>query len=859
MRSKAPEKLNIAAFCLAAALAALSLAVLILAGSKTHLMRVREPAGLVILCLDGTEPRTVFSESEKIYSLEGNRLVFKNAGEKAITLNVGERNIAARLLPGETTESLGEQISGFTVVSNEKSAFVTNERTLRDALASDADNVVVCRDVFLETRLDFTRACRIDLLSNTICGELMLTTGESGDLAVLSEKPGALFLAVDAPKVRIVTAGDPLANADCAEFYLKAASLDGKTLDNSLFPVTDFSMLRSLAEGEGIGFKEEVTVVFAKTFEIESDLVFNGVYSLDFRKMPLFENHVLSFASEGKHRIKVNAPEPFDTSFIEINSPETELLWTGAVPDPEKLSETVEVKTLNSENMEPYRLGGETEAVLVSFSVHSEDLSHPVVFEENGRLLCGEMDNLDSLSLLKNVTVIYEAENGSLLLNGNPIASGQKADLTGRCVVTLTDANGAGKRMLVKISRKTGLLPVIEINTEGGAEINSKTEYINATISIDARDSGFASLKKTSVQIRGRGNSTWKWEKKPFKLKFSEDISIFGLAEANEWALLSNYADKSLIRNALAYEMAKRLSFDFTPSQIPVDVYLNGQYQGVYTIGEHLEAAPGRVETGYSADPAQTDYLLEVGGVDSSKNTKGVDYFHSDTIKHILIKSPKDEELSKSHFDYISSYFIKADKAVTAESGWREYVDEDSLIDWLIMMELTNNTDGAFRRSCFFTKSAGEKLKLGPVWDFDLAFGNFNRDKSNYDQWATTTDDDYVGVTWTAHLVQDKEFVRAFKERWDEVKVLLLETANEYLDRIYPLVLPSAEQNFRLWGNLNIRTTMQRSDVTKFNTYEKQIQYIRDFLAKRAEWIDGELERLCSGGVYVIPIIEKDE
>ncbi|MBQ9544473.1 MAG: CotH kinase family protein, partial [Clostridia bacterium] len=828
-------------------------------GSASHLIRVREPEGLVIYCLDGEEPETVFSESEKIYTLEGKKLVFENAGDRAITLIVAERGINTRLAPGEKTESSGEKISSFTLLSGEKSTFVTDEKSLRAALGSDADNVVVCRDVSLEERLDFSRLCRIDLLSNAIDGELRLSTNERGDLALIAQKPGSIFLSADAPRVNVLTSGSPLANAECAGFYLKAAALDGNPLDGSLYPVNSFSMLRSLAEGEGIRFAEEDTIVFIKSFALESDLDFKGVYSLDFKAVPSFENRVLRFESAGAHRITVNTTAELDTSFIVIDSPETELVWTGRMPELEKLSETIEVRTLNNESMDPYRLGGETEAVLKSFSVHGEDLSHPIEFSENGRLLCGEMDNIDALSLLKDATVIYEVENGSLLINGERIASGEKADLSVRSVVTLTDESGASKKMLLKIERKSGLLPIIEINTDNGVQITSKTEYVNATISIDAGTSGFESLRTTRVQIRGRGNSTWKWEKKPFKLKFSEDVSLFGLAESNEWALLSNYADKSLLRNALAYEMARCLSFEFTPSQFPVDVYLNGEYQGVYTIGEHLEAAPGRVETEYSPDPEKTDYLLEVGGVDSTKNTKGVDYFHADTIKHILIKSPADEKITKNHFDDLSSYFIKADKAVSSEKNWRDFVDEESLIDWLIMMELTNNTDGAFRRSCFFTKNAGEKLKLGPVWDFDLAFGNFNRDKANYDQWATTTDDDYVGVTWTAHLLQDKEFVEAFKKRWDEVRDRLLETANAYLDKYEPLVTPSAEENFRLWGNLNIRTTMQRSDVTKYNTYPKQIQYIRDFLTDRAEWLDGELERLYSGGVYEIPVIEKDE
>ena len=398
-------------------------------------------------------------------------------------------------------------------------------------------------------------------------------------------------------------------------------------------------------------------------------------------------------------------------------------------------------------------------------------------------------------------------------------------------------------------------LPTVFITTEGEAPVTTKENYVNCTVSIIGADGG---VENESARIKLRGNSTLAQDKKPYKLKFSQDLSLFGLAPSNEWALLSNYADKSLMRNRLAYEMSKLLSFDYSPTQYCVDVFINGEYQGVYTFGEHLEAAEGRIALDQSYDPEKTGYLIEIGGVNSQIHKKGVDYFHAGTLRFALVKSPGQGALSSSQFDYISSYLIAADKAVTSGGDWRSYLDEDTLIDWILLMELSNNTDCAYRRSCYYVKNADTKLMMGPVWDFDLAFGNFNRDAKNYDEWATTTDDDYVGVTWTAHLLQDREFIKRLYLRWNEIRDELLARALEVIDETELTLSSSAQVNFTRWDVLDIRTEMQRSDVVNYDTHAEQLDYLRRFLNRRSSWLDKELSRLYEGGIYEIPVIEEE-
>lgn len=115
--------------------------------------------------------------------------------------------------------------------------------------------------------------------------------------------------------------------------------------------------------------------------------------------------------------------------------------------------------------------------------------------------------------------------------------------------------------------------------------------YSECTVQIDASMTDeFAGTKPLAAEVRGRGHSTWEWPKKPYKIKLSDKESLLGMTASKEWVLISNYADESLLRNITAFAMAEAMgSFEFTPRAVPVNLYLNGVYQGVYTLGEQIE------------------------------------------------------------------------------------------------------------------------------------------------------------------------------------------------------------------------------------------------------------------------------
>ena len=420
-------------------------------------------------------------------------------------------------------------------------------------------------------------------------------------------------------------------------------------------------------------------------------------------------------------------------------------------------------------------------------------------------------------------------------------------DLTRLTELILTDSEGLHRKYDVVTERTVYSLPIVNIYLEDtGVNGIDRYEYTSMTFFVDASGAEeFSSTAPVSGRIRGRGHSTWQWEKKPYRIKLDEGVPVLGLDKDKDWILLANYSDKSFLRNTVAYSMGQLLDgLDWTPTQYPVDLFINGEYRGVYTIGEHMEADDGRVDIDRDSSSADTGYLLEAGGV-SSAEVGTVYYFHSamDLAVYIVIQSPKEDAVTEEQKAYIEDYLNKAEAAIVSGAGYEEYIDVDSFVDWIIIHEITYNLDSCFRRSCYMTKDKGGKLKMGPIWDFDLAFGNYDIDSPYYSDWVTvgygsTYDEAYVTINWCNYLMNDPDFRSRLRERWFEVRDRLLEEAMRCIDDYSEKIYPSQEENFKLWQIWGEKAGLQSDRNLEYETYELQIQYLREFIEMRAEWID---------------------
>ena len=396
-------------------------------------------------------------------------------------------------------------------------------------------------------------------------------------------------------------------------------------------------------------------------------------------------------------------------------------------------------------------------------------------------------------------------------------------------------------------------IPIVRINTVGKAPILDKKNYVDGTISISDPEKLYSDVEefKADMGIRGRGNSTWGWEKKPWKVKLDSKESLLGMPADKEWALLANYADRTLMRNIVAMKLSEICGFSWTPRMHSVELYLNDEYQGVYTLCEHKKVSKDRVnidvvgENDNGGDALTGAYYLEMEENQDETTcwwtTMGVPMMFSDP-----------EEPTSEQYAYMTGYIDAFEKALQSddsddpELGYAAYIDVASFIDYYIVQELTKNVDGNLRKSSFITKEQGKKMEMYHLWDFDLTLGNcgyFNSSVGNGPENFWIKDyrsNSTYGGGWFWHLFKDPAFVKAVQTRWNEL-MPQLETIPQYIDELAFTLDKAQKRNFDRW---DIRNSVDWVKMPSRGSYEAEVRYLKEFYSKRLEWLDTAINEL---------------
>lgn len=392
-------------------------------------------------------------------------------------------------------------------------------------------------------------------------------------------------------------------------------------------------------------------------------------------------------------------------------------------------------------------------------------------------------------------------------------------------------------------------LPIMEIFTDDGKPITSKEIYKDAHISLSNTKDEYK-LDNIAIKIRGRGNSTWNLPKKPYRIKFDKKISMFGTEyKAKNWVLLANYSDKTLVRNMLAYELSRQLPhISFSSVHIPVDVYLNGEYNGVYLFCDQIDVNKGRVDIddNVSAD-GNNGFLIERDHRAPNEGELNIDYFISNNEEY-AIKSPDTD--SQEYLDnvdkeilYISSYFNSCFSALDG-NDWnsiKELMDIDSFADSYIIDELFANPDcGVF--SFYYYKDKDGKLFRGPLWDFDLGagngFGGMGSEESvppDEKLWAA------YKVSFYKKFLNHNEFKEAVKNRLTGYEDII-NSALQLLDSknpvgYYAMYNQSFNRNFIRWDIMGKYVWPEPEDVYTIDTLDGQMEFLKTWLTKRYDFI----------------------
>lgn len=369
-------------------------------------------------------------------------------------------------------------------------------------------------------------------------------------------------------------------------------------------------------------------------------------------------------------------------------------------------------------------------------------------------------------------------------------------------------------------------IPRIVIETKKHQDIKDRDNEIPAKFQIWGKDSPESDILE--LTIRGRGNSSWtQMPKHSFKLEFKKKQALLGMSKDKDWALIANYADKTLIKNYLAYHLANKIGMEYTPKCKFVELYLNDNYEGVYLITETIKASKYRVNIPSTSNA----YIVEF----DQKYRKNEQVIFSNVLtdgKPFRIHHPKniseesEKKLSK-HIQDFETFLTSASSATLDEI--ESWINTNEFIKHFWIQEFSKNPDANFYTSVYFTWVEGAPIQMGPVWDFDLAFGgHYNEDAANHEGWRTKNG------YWNKLLFENTDLENETFKYWENHREIFKTTLTE-IDSLRTLLRPAAKNNFKRWDILKEEGKWISKAVSDYN---EAIDNLKDWIEKRQIWID---------------------
>ncbi|MCK3685427.1 CotH kinase family protein [Maribellus sp. YY47] len=373
------------------------------------------------------------------------------------------------------------------------------------------------------------------------------------------------------------------------------------------------------------------------------------------------------------------------------------------------------------------------------------------------------------------------------------------------------------------------------------------------------------------IGIELRGSSSQSYPQKPYAVETRNadgsnlNVSLLGLPAENDWVLLSNYNDKSLMRNLLGFKMFEELGH-YAPRAKYVEVFLNGDYQGIYLFGEKIKRDNNRVNI---ATLKETD-------IDGEELTGGyifkIDYWNDydswlspyspldhPTFKvHFVYHDPGWDELVYQQKNYIKNYVSTFESTLYSSSyadpssGYAAYLEVESFIDYFIVSEISRNNDG-FKKSRYFHKDKNGKLVAGPVWDFDWAWKNINEcfifKATDGSGWSYKINDCNPWVKspgWMVRLFSDDNFKNQTNCRYLEARAGVLSDEKLYatIDSLYNEVKVAQVRHFQKWNILGINVGAPEVDAQP-TTYDGEVAKLRKWIRTRLNWLDAHMPGTC--------------
>ena len=486
------------------------------------------------------------------------------------------------------------------------------------------------------------------------------------------------------------------------------------------------------------------------------------------------------------------------------------LVFTVEAEDGSKQQYTVEIALKDTGVLSAFRFLKKNNAFLtadVSSSIGEESIIPLVTFSQS------ELIPTFTTNAVKVLVGEVEQKSGMT-----------KNDFSSPVVYQFIMRNGETFQYTVKAEFLLSAIPELTITTTDPsiAEIPSKDYYLEGTLAVNGRGGYEDYTGKT--EVKGRGNSTWGYPKKPYRLKLNKKAEICGLGKAKNYVLLANHLDPTLMLNSVAFKIGRLLELPFTNHAIPVDVVLNGIYKGSYLLTEQIEVKENRVDLD---ENNSVMWELDSYWDDEPK-------FKSTAFNlPVMVKDP---DLTTEQFEYwkkdFNAFTTQFAKEPLEGNSYVDMIDIESVAKFLITFNLVHNMEINHPKSVFLHKEGNGKYVMEPIWDFDWAY-DYEGTSNHFGRYNTplfSSSMNGVGTAFFQRFLQDSRVKAIYKRTWQDFKNNKLDALLQYVDDYAVMLKPSVERNSELWENTR--------------SFDTKVKELKTWLRNRADYIDSEVSKL---------------
>jgi spore coat protein CotH len=425
---------------------------------------------------------------------------------------------------------------------------------------------------------------------------------------------------------------------------------------------------------------------------------------------------------------------------------------------------------------------------------------------------------------------------------------------------------------IAALSQTPSKLPIITIETFGNTIVDEPK--VMASMKVFYNENGAINNVNDSPNYSGkigiefRGSSSQSFPKKPYGFETWDaegneiDTTFFGWPAESDWILFASYNEKSLMHNVLTLRMAESMGLYASRTKY-VELYVNSEYLGVYVFMEKVKRSKGRVDIAKLKPEEETGNNLTGGYIikidkNTGSNNSGWFSSHSNQTQffkptEFFYEYPKSITSVQENYirEYIKSFetVLLSNDFTDPDDGYQKYIDMKSFVLMTILNEVSKNVDG-YRISTFLYKDKGEKLKMGPPWDYDISYGNANYCRGNsfegfsYNFNSVCPDDNWQVPFWWNRFLGDVNFIREFRSTYEDLRLdgILQESEIQgFITEMSTELKDAQKRNFNKWPILGRYVWPQPEPIA--TTWEGEVDELKKWIGLRLQWLDNNIPR----------------